>query len=109
MDALRDGLDDVAAVLDGPKDRARHLADLCDPAVEDWLTDPSLRALGLIGLDGERPQVVAVEVRAVGGQLTFIVIIDPAPGTVQAWFGLDVMTELGPVAIRGGEVLVELI
>lgn len=105
---IRDALDDVAAVLDGPKDAARRLMDLCDVEVDDWLTEPGLRRLGLVGLDGERPEVLGVELRAISGQLSFVVIIAPAPGTWSFWFEHDVMVELGPVAVRGGELLVEL-
>ena len=105
---IRDALDDLAAVVNGPKDAARRLMDLCDAEVDDWLTEPGLRRLGLIGADGERPQVVGVELREIGGQLAFVVMISPAPGTWGQWFEHDVMTQLGPVAVRGGELLVEL-
>jgi hypothetical protein len=107
--ALTAALDDVAAVLDGPKDSARLLAALCDVEDDEWLVDESLRRWGLIGPDGERPRIVGVEIRALGtGQLEFEVVLIPAPGTVGAWLELDLMPVLGAVALRADEVLVYL-
>lgn len=107
--ALTAALDDVAAVLDGPKDSARLLGQLCDVEDDEWLVDPDLRAWGLIGPDGERPRIVGVEIRAhPAGQLEFEVVLVPAPETISAWLELDLMPVFGPVAIRGGELLVTL-
>lgn len=107
--ALTEALDDVFSVLDGPEDRARLLAQLCDPEDDEWLTDPDLRAWGLIGPDGERPRIVGVEIRALpGGQLEFCVVVIPAPETISAWTELDLMRVFGAVALRAGEVLVYL-
>lgn len=107
--ALTAALDDVAAVLDGPKDAARLLAQLCDIEDPEWLEDEDLRRWGLIGEDGERPRIVGVEIRALpSGQLEFCVAVVAVPGTVGNWLELDLMGTLGAVALRGGEVLVYL-
>jgi len=110
-DAVRDALTDIAGVLNADRDHARNLAEICDQeAGEEWLTDPQLRAFGLIGPDGERPEVVGVEVGLVGGgeYLELTVVVEPVVGTVAGWLDLDLMPYIGAVSLRGGSVLVHI-
>ena len=110
-DAIRDALLDIAGSLNADRDHARNLRDVCDQDQgEEWLTDPQLRAFGLIGPDGERPEVVGVEVGVVGGgeYLALTVVVEPVVGTVAGWLDLDLMPYVGAVSLRGGQVLVHI-
>ena len=110
-DALRDALVDIAGSLNADRDRARNIAEICDQDQgEEWLTDPQLRSFGLIGPDGERPQVVGVEVAVVSGgeYLELTVVVEPVAGMVAGWLDLDLMPYIGAVSLRGGSVLVHI-
>ncbi len=108
--AILDGLVDVVGVLDGPRDAARKLVELCDPEVGFWELDDALRSL--IGMDGQRPQVIGVEVGLVGEGGEFLgitVVIRPVPETAAGWLDLDLMPVIAAsVSLRGGHVLVHL-
>lgn len=106
--AVRDALPDFAAVLNADRDHARTLVEICDPSVNEWLGDPDLRAFGLIGPDGERAQVLGVEIGVIGDRLDVTVVIDPVPGTVGGWLELDLMRYIGAVSLRAGQVLVHI-
>lgn len=106
--AVRDALVDIAGVLNADRDHARNLAEICDPWADEWLTDPDLRVFGLVGPDGERAQVVGVEVVAFGDRLDVTVVIDPAVDTVGGWLELDLMPYIGAVSLRAGHVLVDI-
>lgn len=107
-EAVRDGLVDIVGVLNADRDHARNLAEICDPACDEWLTDPDLRQFGLIGMDGERAQVVGVEVLVFGDRLDVTVVVQPAAGTVGGWLELDLMRHIGAVSLRAGHVLVDI-
>lgn len=107
-EAVRDALADIAGVLNADRDHARNVAEICDPLCDEWLIDPDLRAFGLIGPDGERAQVVGVEVAVFGDRLDVTVVLSVVPGTVSAWTHLDLMAYVGAVSLRGSEVLVHI-